>query len=160
MSIRERKKLLLILFFILILDQFTKFLILKFIPENQSIVIIKNIFHLTLVKNTGAAFGIFRGAHPFLTIISLIAIIIILTHLRSPALLHKDKVNFKLKISLILILSGAMGNLIDRLRYGYIIDFLDFRIWPVFNIADSSITIGAILLGYSLLKKQYASSNT
>lgn len=68
--------------------------------------------------------------------------------------LKKICYNSKLKISFILILSGAIGNLIDRLRYGYIIDFLDFRIWPVFNIADSSITIGAILLGWSILKKR------
>lgn len=54
-------------------------------------------------------------------------------------------------ISLSFILAGALGNLIDRLRLGYVIDFLDFRIWPIFNVADSAITIGAILLGWSIL---------
>ncbi len=57
-------------------------------------------------------------------------------------------------ISLSFILAGALGNLIDRLFLGYVIDFLDFRIWPVFNVADSAITVGAILLGYSILKKK------
>ena len=130
---------------ILILDQSTKFLILEFLSENQSIAIIKNIFHLTLVKNPGAAFGIFRDFNIFLVIISLATIILILLIWISTR---------KFKISFILILSGAMGNLIDRLRYGYVVDFLDFRIWPVFNVADIAITIGAILLGCSMLKSK------
>ena len=58
------------------------------------------------------------------------------------------------RVGLCLILSGAIGNLIDRIRLGAVIDFLDFRIWPVFNIADSAITIGAILLAYSMLFKK------
>ncbi len=62
-------------------------------------------------------------------------------------------------ISLGFILAGALGNLIDRLFFGYVIDFLDFRIWPVFNVADSAITIGAILLGWSILVKHDASNN-
>jgi signal peptidase II len=158
--VRERKKIFLIFLTILIVDQFTKLLILKIIPENQSIAIIKNIFHLTLIRNTGAAFGIFKDSHFFLISISIVAIILIFINLKSPLLLYKNSIDFKIKLSSILILSGAIGNLIDRLRYGYVIDFLDFRVWPVFNVADSSITIGAILLGYSLLKsKKDVSSN-
>lgn len=148
MSKGERKRIFLTLLIILILDRFTKSLILKILPLNESITIIENIFYLTLVKNKGAAFGIFKDFNLLLIVISLTAIILIFINLK------KLYLNSKFKIPLILILAGAIGNLIDRLRYGYIIDFLDFRIWPVFNIADSSITIGAILLGYSLLKSK------
>lgn len=148
MSKGEGKRIISVILTILLLDQSTKFLILKFLSENQSIAIIKNIFHLTLVKNRGAAFGIFEDFGLFLIIISLFIITLILINLR------RVYSNPKLKISFTLILSGAVGNLIDRLRYGYIIDFLDFRIWPVFNVADTVITIGAILLGYSMLKSK------
>jgi len=147
---REEEKIISIPLAVIGLDQFTKFLILKFLSENQSIPIIKNIFHLTLVKNTGAAFGIFKDFNFFLIVVSLLTVILISINFK------KLSYNSKPKICLILILSGATGNLIDRLRYGYVIDFLDFRIWPVFNIADSSITMGAILLGYSLLKSKFS----
>jgi signal peptidase II len=76
-----------------------------------------------------------------------VAIFLIYTHLRQQA----SGRFFLYRVSLSLILAGAVGNLIDRLRYGYVVDFLDFRIWPVFNIADSAITVGAIALGYFIL---------
>lgn len=148
MSKREREKISFILLIILIFDLSTKFFASKNLSENESVVIIKNVFHLTLVKNTGAAFGIFKGFNFFLIIISLVAIILILINFK------KIYLNSKYRVSFVLILAGAIGNLVDRLRYGYVVDFLDFRIWPVFNVADTSITIGALLLALSLLKKR------
>lgn len=133
---------------ILFLDQFTKLLAVKNLLLNESNPLIKGIFHLTLIRNRGAAFGILKNQTPLFIFISIFAVILIYSALRNNQ--HK-KYSFY-NISLAFILAGALGNLIDRLRFAYVIDFLDFRVWPVFNIADSAITIGAILLGYSILR--------
>ncbi len=133
---------------ILSLDQLTKFLALKNLSLGQSIPIIKGVFHLSLVKNLGAAFGILKNQIILLILTALIAIVMIFFSLR-----RNKRLSFY-SISLGLILAGALGNLIDRLFFGYVIDFLDFRIWPVFNVADSAVTIGVILLGWSILKSK------
>lgn len=130
---------------ILCLDQLTKFFATENLLYNQSLPIIKGIFHLTLIHNRGAAFGILKNQTPLFILTSIFAIVLIFSNLRD------NKKYYTLSLSL--ILAGALGNLIDRIFLGYVIDFLDFRIWPVFNIADSAITIGAILLGWSILKK-------
>lgn len=135
------------------LDRLTKFLITKNLFQNQSIPIIKGIFHITLVHNRGAAFGILKNQIPLFIITSLFAIILIYFNLK------ENRQSKSYSIALSLILAGALGNLVDRLFFGYVIDFLDFRIWPVFNVADSAITIGAILLGWSILFKKNVSRN-
>ena len=136
---------LIIIFLILSLDQLTKLLVTKSLSFNQSIPLLKGVLHLTLIHNRGAAFGILKNQVPLFIVTSIFAIILIYLNL-------KDKNQGKLySVSLSLILAGALGNLIDRIFRGYVIDFLDFRIWPVFNVADSAITIGVILLGYSIL---------
>jgi len=137
----------------LLLDQFSKILTLKNLAVNQSIPLVKNIFHLTLVFNRGAAFGIFKNYTVFFIIAAGLAILFIILNLR------KDrKINLS-NISLALILSGACGNLIDRVRFGFVVDFLDFRFWPVFNIADSLISLGALLLAFSIFRSKDASHN-
>lgn len=133
---------------ILSLDQLTKFLVNKGLFLNQSIPIIKSIFHLTLVHNTGAAFGVLKNQTQLFIITSVFAIVLICLNLRQ----NKDKLIYKIGLSF--VLAGALGNLIDRLFLGYVVDFLDFRIWPVFNVADSAITVGAILLGWSMLSQK------
>ena len=130
-------------------DQLTKLLATQNLLLNQSAPLIKGIFHLTLIHNRGAAFGILKNQIPLFIFISILAVILIYLALRN----NKYKEYSFYNISLALILAGASGNLIDRLRLGYVIDFLDFRIWPVFNVADSAITIGAILLGWSIIRK-------
>lgn len=132
---------------ILVSDQLTKYIISHTVPLGKTIPIIKNIFHLTYILNRGAAFGIFKDQIHFLILTAILAIMLILINLR-----YKSTQGSR--IALYLILSGAVSNLIDRLRLGAVIDFLDFRIWPVFNLADTAITIGAILLTYSLLFKK------
>ena len=132
---------------ILFLDQLTKYIISQTIPHGESIPIINNIFHLTYVLNRGAAFGIFKNQNLFFIVVALVAIIFILISL-------KRKKTLQIQIALCFILSGAIGNLIDRIRLSAVIDFLDFRIWPVFNIADTAITIGAILLAHAVLSKK------
>lgn len=135
-------------FLIIFFDQLTKFLITKNLKVNQSLDIINNIFHLTFVKNTGAGFGILKGYNILLILISLIVIGTIFYYFR------KIKENeYLLQLIIAFILGGTIGNLIDRVRLNYVIDFLDFRIWPVFNVADSFITIGIIGLVIYLWKK-------
>jgi len=126
-------------FVVLFLDQFTKHLALRNLSL-KSIPIIKNVLHLTLTFNTGAAFGILKGYNPFFIFVSIVIIIFFSLNLKG-----FEKKNFLFKCSVGLILGGAIGNLIDRVRFGYVIDFIDLRVWPVFNIADSSVTVGIFL---------------
>ncbi len=133
---------------VLLLDQFTKLLVIRNLSLNQSVPLIKEVLHLTLIHNRGAAFGILKNQAPLFIFVSICAVILIYFALRN----NKHKKYSFYNISLAFILAGALGNLIDRLRFGYVVDFLDFRIWPVFNIADSAITIAAIMLGWSILK--------
>ncbi len=131
---------------ILFLDQLTKFIVIRSLTLSQSLPVIKGIFHISLVRNRGAAFGILKNQAPIFIVAAVFAIILICLELKK----NKHKKLYAISISL--ILAGAIGNLIDRLFFGYVIDFLDFRVWPVFNVADSAITIGAILLGWSILR--------
>lgn len=133
---------------IVLLDQLTKFLIKQNFQLNESIPIINQIFHLTYITNTGSAFGLFKGLNLFFILFSIIVIIAIFHYLKK--IVKNEKL---LQFSVGLLLGGTIGNLIDRLLYGAVIDFLDFRIWPVFNIADSAVTISVILLVILLWKK-------
>ncbi len=136
-----------IIFAVLSLDRLTKILVTRNLASySESLPVIKGIFHLTLVHNRGAAFGILKNQIPLFIFTSIFAIILIFLKLKN------GKSTKLYSVSLSLILAGALGNLIDRIFFGHVIDFLDFRIWPVFNVADSAITVGAILLGWSLLK--------
>jgi len=149
--------LLIFCFGILFLDQWTKYLIVQKLAPFQRVEVIQGFFHLTHVRNTGGAFGIFGGEKGGLSsvlfvIVSLIAIGTI------TFLFIKLKENEKtLALSFSLILSGAIGNLIDRFRYGEVVDFLDFHLsayhWPAFNIADSAICVGIGLMALELLKR-------
>jgi len=113
-----------------------------------SIPLIKGVFHLTLLRNKGMAFGLFPEQANILLILSFFAVPALLTLL----IVFSRRIKTRLvKFGLALILGGTIGNLIDRLRYGEITDFLDFRIWPVFNLADTAITVGAILLVLKVL---------
>lgn len=128
----------------IILDQFSKFEIVQSIKYGSKIEIIRNFFSLTNVRNFGAGFSILQNQRLFLIIVPIIAVMVL------SYLLVTEKNKRKItSISYILIISGAIGNLIDRIRLGYVIDFLDFIIFtydfPVFNIADCFITIGCFL---------------
>lgn len=141
--------------FILALDQYTKYEVERKIPLYQTISVIDGFFNLTHLRNTGGAFGILAGQKGgvrslFFIGVALAAVGVILY------LFHKAKDHERnLSLSLSLILSGALGNLIDRIRYGEVVDFLDFHLfachWPAFNIADSAITIGIGLMAVELL---------
>lgn len=124
-------------------DQVTKFLVEKILPKDTTISIIPSVLHLTYVKNYGAAFGILQNQKFFLlgvTSIILIGIIIFL--------FFKEIKSGFLLWALVLIISGGIGNLIDRVFRGYVIDFIDFRLinFAVFNLADSYVCIGVFLI--------------
>lgn len=133
----------------LILDRLTKYIIIKSLSEGQSIKIFPGIFHITLVLNNGIAFGLFKGGRIFFAAVSFVIISLLLFYI------WRNKLQgAPFNLALGLILGGAIGNFIDRIRFGYVVDFLDFRVWPVFNAADSSITIGALILVLSILSKR------
>jgi len=141
---------LLIVVCVLFLDQLTKYSVVTFLETHRSLPVIGNFFYLTLVYNKGAAFGILQGQLLLFIIAACLAVVFIYLSFRNGQ--YKQ---FSLQgVALSLILGGAVGNLIDRVRCGYVIDFLDFRIWPVFNVADSAITVGAVLLGVAILRKE------
>lgn len=125
---------------VILLDQFTKILVLEKIG-NGTLTVINGIFNLTLVHNTGSAFGMFRDEKFLFLIITPLIVLAVITY----SMLQKNKSSL-LMICTSLIAGGAIGNYIDRLRLGYVVDFLDFKVWPVFNVADSCIVIGSILM--------------
>lgn len=142
--------------FILLLDQLTKFIVDQTMPLHHSIPVIDDLFSLTYIRNTGAAFGILAGSAaafrlPFLVLFSIVAIVFIVMMLR-----RLPERETGLITALAFILGGALGNLIDRVAYGEVIDFLDFYWsrfhWPAFNVADSFITIGVLITVYYLIK--------
>ncbi|MFH0887451.1 MAG: signal peptidase II [bacterium] len=130
-------------------DQISKYLISHFMHAGESWPIIPKIFHLTYVQNTGAAFGLLRGNNTMLAIIAAVLIIAVVVAYNITK--KKDPLFI---ISLSFILGGSMGNLCDRITRGYVVDFLDFRVWPVFNLADSLINIGFILLVIHILMRK------
>ena len=124
----------------ILIDQLTKYFITS-MQLSQSIPVIKNVFHITYVVNTGAGFGIMPKQTKFLIFVALLVIGLIFYY-------YKEIKTKQLAIYVSLILAGTVGNLIDRIRFSHVIDFLDFRIWPTFNLADTFVVIGAIGLLY------------
>ncbi len=134
-------------FVIVILDQASKIMALKYLKNIDGIPIVKNILHFTYVENRGAAFGILQNQKWIFIFITIAIIGFIIIYFKKDRYYPKT-----MMIGLSLIVGGAIGNLIDRIIYGYVVDFIDFRIWPVFNIADSAIVIGQVLVIYIVLR--------
>lgn len=132
------------------LDQLSKYFVQTKLQEVGSIPIIENVFHLTYARNTGAAFSILRDKQLLLIIFTFLAIAMLIGLLfKNVRLGGHIFVNY----SLVLIIGGAIGNLIDRMRLNYVIDFFDFRLinFAIFNVADMFVVCGAILLGFAVL---------
>ena len=129
------------------LDQITKFLAVEFLKPRVSMPVIPNIFHLSFVENKGIAFGLFQGRSEFWVVVISASVVVLL----SISWFFKDQ-TFPKKLAFGFVLGGAIGNCADRLHVGHVIDFLDFRIWPVFNLADSFITIGVALFIWFTLR--------
>lgn len=134
---------------VVILDQFSKYIVVENMALGESIPIIEEVFHLTYILNPGAAFGMFAHNRLFFIAIAIVVIGIIIWA-RKEILAAP----WEVKAGCGLFLGGAIGNLIDRARQGLVIDFFDFRIWPVFNIADIAICIGVGLIIWNLLKTE------
>lgn len=159
MRLRDKYSILAILFpVIVILDQVTKLVVIDRFRLGESIAVIPGFFSLTYVRNTGAAFGILATADPafrvpFFTLVPLIALGAIAYVFKN---IRRD--DWKMASALSMVIGGAVGNLIDRLRFGYVIDFLDFH-WsyqyhfPAFNVADSAICVGVGILMLDLLRQ-------
>ena len=145
-----KKKSLIIALFIIILDQIIKILLDNLLNINESIKIINNFFYVTKVYNTGAAWSIFSNGTIFLIIIAILSFFFLLYYQKN----FKD--NLRNTIAFGLIYGGLLGNLIDRIIYGYVIDYLRFIIinynFPIFNLADSVLVNGFVLLGYAIIK--------
>ncbi|MGL6105897.1 signal peptidase II [Romboutsia sp.] len=124
------------------IDQLSKLWALDYLKEIGSIPVIQNVFHLTYVENRGAAFGMLQNNQTIFIIVALAASTYGLYYL------HTKKVNLIGKCGILLIIAGAIGNLIDRIRLGFVVDYFDFRvIWEyIFNIADVFVVVGTILL--------------
>ena len=139
-----KKKIYIFSFIFLIIDFISKIIIQNYMTLNSSIPIIKNFFSITYVKNIGAAFSILSGKQLFLIILGIIILIGIIYYV------NKDKLNNLKVIYYSLLIGGIIGNLIDRIIYNSVIDFLDFKIfgydYPIFNLADTFICIGVILI--------------
>lgn len=125
---------------IVILDQFSKWLVVSYMEPGASIPLIEGVISLTHVQNQGAAFGLFAG-NTWFFITSAVVLVLVISIYN-----YKNPLSKCLQIILGLICGGAIGNFIDRFRYQYVVDFFDLGWWPVFNIADMAIVCGGILL--------------
>ncbi len=134
---------------ILLLDQASKIMAQQQLIRMERVEIIENIFYLTYVENPGAAFGILPYRTSLFIIVTLVVVAFILYYL-----LHLPARYHLMRLGLALQLAGALGNLIDRVRIGYVIDFIQVSIWPVFNLADAAIVVGIIFFIFSFWRKE------
>ena len=148
---------------VLFLDQWSKGLVTRTMDVHQSKTVISDVFDLTYVRNTGAAFGLFASVDSSVKAILLNSIAVIVFLIVSAYALRSSHKSVRLQVGLALILGGAVGNLLDRVRFGYVVDFLDFSIsghhWPAFNVADSAICIGVALLFLDMLGSDEAAEH-
>ena len=138
-----------LLFCIILADQLTKQAVIHFMTLGESIPVIASVFHFTYVLNLGAAFGIMENSRWFFVVAA--ALFIVVGCCCYYKLLKED---WLFRYGAMALLGGATGNLIDRLRFGPVIDFLDFRIWPVFNIADVAIVLGVAGMFIDMITKK------
>jgi len=131
---------------VIALDQVTKHLVREGLPIGHSWPEASWPIRITYVENSGSAFGLFAGQTLFLIVASAIAIAVVAYMLR-----RAGPSSLFLRMSLALVLGGGLSNLADRIRFGGVTDFIDFRVWPIFNVADSSAVIGIALLALALL---------
>ena len=136
----------------IIIDQISKIIVINKLSNHNPVEVIKSFFYLTYTNNEGAAFSILTGKRILLIIVSLIVIGILVYYIRKTKI--KENIN---KIALSLVIGGSIGNLIDRILRGAVVDFLDFKIfgynYPIFNLADTFIVLGVFLLLISMFRK-------
>jgi signal peptidase II len=134
---------------VLLLDRLTKAWVRHhfFLGESRRIV---SWFYLTYVQNTGTAFGFFQGNNRALLILAFLILGALLYGARGLS----ERGGFWGALGVALVLGGAVGNVMDRIHFGLVIDFLDFRVWPIFNVADSAISVGTLFILVGLLRQE------
>jgi signal peptidase II len=141
---------------VVLLDQVTKTMIQRAMQIHESIPVVRGLFSLTYIRNTGAAFGLFAGRADglrmaFFGTVSVIAIVFLWT-----LFAKTPRAALSGRLAIALVMGGAMGNLLDRIRYGEVVDFLDFYVgpyhWPAFNVADSCISVGVALMVWHFIR--------
>ena len=134
---------------VFVIDQLVKHLVVSTMHLGQSFPVIKGIFHITYVLNPGAAFGMLEHQRWFFIVVALAAVLLGVAFYKK---LQQE--SFLMRSGAGLLLGGAVGNLADRIQSGLVVDFLDFRIWPVFNIADIAICAGAGILIFDIWQRR------
>ena len=135
---------------VVIFDQLTKYYVVENFYLGESVPVIENIFHWTYILNPGAAFGMLEGSRWFFVVIAVGVL--------GGIWYMKDEINeggWMMQYGAALFGGGAIGNLIDRARNGLVIDFFDFRIWPVFNVADIAICVGVAMILWKVLETEF-----
>ena len=152
-----KKKPYIIAFFFFLIDLVSKQIIVRVLEEGKSIKVINNFFYFTFSKNTGAAWSILENQRILLLIITVVVLFLI------NRFMNKEELNKLESFSFGMIIGGIVGNLFDRIFYHYVIDFLDFKIfgynYPIFNLADSFIVIGIILMIIMSIRKEIYERN-
>lgn len=131
---------------VVIMDQLSKFYIQTHMVLGMSVPVLEDVFHITYILNPGAAFGLFEHQTAFFVMIA--AGMVIATLYFYPKIPKQYKL---LRFGMGLMVGGALGNVIDRIKTGYVVDFFDFRIWPIFNIADAGIVCGVGCIIFTIL---------
>lgn len=135
---------------VVVFDQLTKYYVVENFYLGESVPVIENIFHWTYILNPGAAFGMLEGSRWFFVVIA-VGVLGGIWYI-------KDEINeggWMMQYGAALFGGGAIGNLIDRARSGLVIDFFDFRIWPVFNVADIAICVGVAMILWKVLETEF-----
>ena len=135
---------------VVIFDQLTKYYVVENFYLGESVPVIENIFHWTYILNPGAAFGMLEGSRWFFVVIAVGVL--------GGIWYMKDEINeggWMMQYGAALFGGGAIGNLIDRARSGLVIDFFDFRIWPVFNVADIAMCVGVAMILWKVLETEF-----
>lgn len=141
-----------IIAFVIFIDQVSKHAAIKYLKSSRPYIIIENFFQFNYVENRGAAFGILENKRTFFIIITICIIVFLSFYLVK----YHNNLSMLTKLSFAMLIGGATGNLIDRIRFGYVVDFISFRFtnsysFPVFNIADTVIVVSTFLIVFVIL---------
>lgn len=147
-----KKEIIILALLIFFIDQFIKILVIRFMQPSQTIPLLKNILHITYIQNKGTFFGLFPKLGIVFTIASIAVVLFIIVFVK-----FLSKKDAFIRLAFGFLLGGAMSNSLDRFRLGYVVDFIDIRVWPVFNFADMAICAAIflfILVEFRYYKKQ------
>jgi len=137
--------------FVLAVDLATKNIVAASLLPGESVAVVKGFFYLTHVRNTGAAFGLLQGRTLILATLTVVVLAVGALYVA-----REGGTDLSL-LALGAVAGGAAGNLVDRIGRGFVVDFLDFRIWPVFNVADAALVVGTLVFGLEVVRRSAGS---